>query len=92
MSKVNELLGQLDEAYEAAEEKAKEASAVRKDAAEAIAAIQSELDAVKADHAARVAAADAAVEEARAILTKLRDQVNERVGNLTAIDPRVSVR
>jgi len=94
MSKVNELLTKLDDAYEEYESQAKQLSETSKSAAEAVQAKQAELDAVKADYDAMVAAAQAKAEDARVALERVRQEVNERVGSLTGLgtDPRVTVR
>ncbi len=94
MSKVNELLAQLDSAFDAAEARAAELAAIRATAATALAKEQAALDALKAKHAALIAKAEAATHDARVALDRLRGQVNERVGALTGVgaDPRVSVR
>ena len=92
MSRVNELLEQLDDAFDTAEGCAQEAAKVRAAAAAAIEKIQAQLDSLKADQAAKVQTADDALAAAQAMLAGIRDQVNARVGALTAVDPRVSVR
>ena len=94
MSKVNELLAELDAAFDAAEVKASELAAVRAQANKAIEAKKEELRQVEASYDAKIAKAQKAADDARMALESAREQVNERVGNLTGLgtDPRVTVR
>jgi len=94
MSKVNELLAKLDAAFDAAEVKASELAAVRAQANKAIEAKKEELRQVEASYDAKIAKAQKAADDARMALESAREQVNERVGNLTGLgtDPRVTVR
>jgi len=94
MSKVNDLLSQLDDAFDAAEKKNADLAAAQKNAHDAIEAKKQELRDVEADYGALVAKAQQAADDARAALEHVREQVNERVGTLTGLgtDPRVSVR
>lgn len=93
-SKVNELLAQLDDAFEVAEAKAATSAQVAADAARAVAEAQVHLDAVKAEQSAYVQAAQQDAAKAREALEQVREQVNARVGALTGqgTDPRVNVR
>lgn len=94
MSKVNDLLEQLDTAFDAMEQKALALTTVRNEASKAIASAQAALDVVNTKQAALIAKAAQASDDARATLDQLRLQVNERVGSLTGLgtDPRVNVR
>ena len=94
MSKVNELLAQLDDAFDQAERLAQELADVRAKANDAIAKKQQELDAVKTKAEATIREAQKAADDARVALDRLRLQVNERVGTLTGMgtDPRVTVK
>lgn len=94
MSKVNDLLASLDEAFDRAEGQSHEAATARAAAAEAIGAAQAAFDAVKATHDAAVQAATVAHQDALMAVDRLREQVNERVGALTGLgtNPRVVVR
>lgn len=94
MSKVNDLLASLDEAFDRAEGQSHAAATARAAAAEAIGAAQAAFDAVKATHDAAVTAATTAHQDALLVVDRLREQVNERVGALTGLgtNPRVVVR
>ena len=94
MSKVNDLLSQLDDAFDHVEQLTKTLADVRQQAHEAVSAQQQKLDTVKADYDGKIATAQKATDDARVALDKLRQQVNERVGSLTGLgtDPRVTVR
>ena len=94
MGKVNDLLTQLDAAYDLAEAKAHAAATVRADAAKAIGVAQANLDAVTGDQRKKVDAAEAEHKDALVAMGRLRDQVNERIGSLTGAgtNPRVVVR
>ncbi len=94
MSKINDLLAQLDDAVETMEQRTKALQTIRQDSAEAVAGKQQELDSVKSDCDAQIAEAQKYADEARAAVESLRTQVNERLGSLTGLgtDPRVTVR
>jgi len=94
MSKVNDLLTKLDEAFDNYESQAKKLAEIAKSADEAVKAKQAELDAVKADYGAMVSEAQKKTEDARVALDRIRQEVNERIGNVTGVgnDPFVSVR
>jgi len=94
MSKVNELLTQLDDAFETAEARSAALAAVRAEANKAVEAKKDELRQVEAGYDAKIAKAQQAADDARMALERVREQVNERVGSLTGLgtDPRVSVK
>ena len=94
MSKVNDLLAELDDAFEVAEAKAAILAGLQSAAATAIATGQSTFDALKSHHAAIVERGAMDQVQARKTLEALRQEVNTRIAALTggAVDPRVSVK
>ncbi len=80
---INDLLLQLDAAFDEAQSKAKYLSEVQSAQVRAVAEAQVVYEAVQADHQAKVDSAAAESELARQALDKLRESVNERVGSLT---------
>jgi division protein CdvB (Snf7/Vps24/ESCRT-III family) len=94
MSKSNDLLDALDGAFEVADEKGIQLARCRAAAAKAIAEQQAVLDAVTAEQTALVSDAETAHQDAIVALERLREQLNERIGNITGVNtnPRVTVR
>ncbi len=88
-SKITDLLGELDTAFDASESKREVLAKAHADAAYAILEAQKDFDAVKSDHAKKVNAATEASQAAQAALDKVKAAVDARLGHT---DPRVSVK